>query len=101
MLQLLDSMVARGLGRGLVRYLVDSGSPLLTTFYAPAVIANRAGFDRVYCVVTDADINRVWVPMVPQTSRVHYFAPSTRASSDDQAERLSPYPKEAITLKRL
>lgn len=93
--KLLDAMIARGLGRGLVRYLVDTGSPLITTFYAPAVIANRAGFDRVYCVVTDADINRVWVPRAPQTSRVHYFAPSTRV-----VRRLRAYgvPETQITL---
>jgi hypothetical protein len=74
----LDWLVTRGLGRGLVDTLRRTGSPLLTTFYAPAIIADRAGHDRIYCVATDADLNRVWAPKKGAHSRIHYFAPSTR-----------------------
>lgn len=73
----LDFLIDRGLGRGLVRYLEATGAPLVTTFYAPAIIADRAGCES-YCVVTDADINRVWAPMNGNHSRIHYFAPSAR-----------------------
>lgn len=90
----LDFLIRRGLGRGLVRYLKETGVPLVTTFYAPAIIADRAGCDS-YCVVTDADINRVWAPMDGKKSRIHYFAPSTRV-----VRRLAAYgvPRSRITM---
>ncbi|HEX6837276.1 MAG TPA: hypothetical protein VF334_11920, partial [Polyangia bacterium] len=92
---LVERMAARGLGRGLVDYLRATGTPLLTTFFVPALIADRAGDLDVRCVVTDSDINRVWAPMHPRTTRIRYFAPSTRV-----VRRLIAYgvPKERITL---
>lgn len=73
-------LIQLGLGRGLVEYLRREQSALLTTIYAPAIIANEAGLDRIYCVVTDADVQRVWVPFDPSRNRIHYFAPSTRVA---------------------
>lgn len=92
---LVERMAARGLGEGLVGHLRSSGTPLLTTFFVPALIADRAGDLDVRCVVTDSDINRVWAPMHPKTTRIHYFAPSTRV-----VRRLQAYgvPRERITL---
>jgi UDP-N-acetylglucosamine:LPS N-acetylglucosamine transferase len=75
----LDRMSRRGLGSGLVRYLEENDVPLLTTFYAPAVLADRLGRERVFCVVTDTDINRVWAPIDKEKSRATYLAPSLRA----------------------
>ena len=88
-------MAARGLGRGLVEHLRSTCTPLLTTFFVPALIADRAGDLDVRCVVTDSDINRVWAPMHPRTTRIRYFAPSTRV-----VRRLVAYgvPRERITL---
>ncbi len=74
-----DSILRRGLGDGVVAHLKRTGAPLLTTFYTPALAADRAGLDRVYCVVTDADINRVWAPMDGAKSRIVYLAPTDRA----------------------
>jgi hypothetical protein len=90
----LDFLITRGLGRGLVKHLEETGAPLVTTFYAPAIIADRAGRES-YCVVTDADINRVWAPMNGRHSKIHYFAPSARV-----VRRLSAYgvPRERITM---
>ncbi len=90
----LDFLIDRGLGRGLVQHLRERHSPLVTTFYAPAIIADRAECPS-YCVVTDADINRVWAPMSGAHSRIQYFAPSTRV-----VRRLSAYgvPRERITM---
>ncbi|HEX4335060.1 MAG TPA: hypothetical protein VH062_04050 [Polyangiaceae bacterium] len=90
----LDFLIRRGLGRGLVRHLKETGVPLVTTFYASAIIADRAGCDS-YCVVTDADINRVWAPMDGKKSRIHYFAPSTRV-----VRRLAAYgvPRSRVTM---
>jgi hypothetical protein len=76
--QALDRLIQMGLGRGLVRTLREHDATLVTTFYAPAIIADRAGFNPVYCVVTDADVQRVWVAKHPERSNIHYLAPSQR-----------------------
>ena len=76
----ISQLIKRGLGRGLVEYLRARNSALLTTIYAPALVANAADIERIYCVVTDADVQRVWVPYHPKESRIHYFAPSTRVA---------------------
>jgi uncharacterized protein DUF6938 len=90
----LERLVRNGLGRGLAKLLHDTGAPLLTTFYAPAIAADRLGCKNVYCVVTDTDINRVWAPFDPKRSKIHYFVPSRRAG-----RRLQAYgvPKSLIT----
>ncbi len=92
---LIDRLIERGLGKGMIDRLRRSGAPLLTTFYAPALIADRAGVDRVYCVVTDADCNRVWAPLDASRSRIRYFAPSSRV-----VRRLLSFgvPEQNITL---
>lgn len=74
----LHRLIRLGLGRGLVRALRETNATLVTTFYAPAIIADDAGIGNVYCIVTDADVQRVWVPMDPERSRIHYLAPSPR-----------------------
>jgi hypothetical protein len=91
----LERLVKRGLGRGLAERLKETGAPLLTTFYATAIAADRRGCQNVYCVVTDSDINRVWAPFDPRTSGVRYLVPSTRAG-----RRLQAYgvPREHIDL---
>jgi hypothetical protein len=93
--RILDRMIGLGLGRGLVDHLQRTGDALLTTFYAPAIIADRAGVGRIYCVVTDADCHRVWAPFDGQRSAIQYFAPSPRV-----VRRLCAYgvPRERITL---
>jgi len=73
-----ERFAKRGLGHGLADRLERTGETLLTTFFTPAVIADRHGCERVFCVVTDSDINRVWAPFDARRSRLTYFAPSTR-----------------------
>jgi hypothetical protein len=86
----LERLIRRGLGRGLATYLDENARALLTTFYAPAVCADRLGRGPVACVVTDSDINRVWVPLDPKRSRVRYFAPSQRVVRRLQAYGVPP-----------
>jgi hypothetical protein len=90
----LERLVRRNLGQGLVAHLRRTGAPLLTTFYSPAIVADRAGLDRIFCVVTDTDLNRIWVPVDPARTRIHYLAPTRRA-----ARRLRAYgvPEDRIT----
>jgi hypothetical protein len=69
----------KGLGEGLAARLKATGEPLLTTYFTPALAADRAGCEPVWCVVTDSDIARVWAPADPAASRIRYLAPTHRA----------------------
>jgi hypothetical protein len=90
----LERLARRHLGEGLVAHLRATGAPLLTTFYSPAIVADRAGYDRIFCVVTDTDINRIWAPLHPARTLIRYLVPTRRA-----ARRLRSYgvPEERIT----
>ncbi|GAC1548112.1 MAG: hypothetical protein NVS2B9_15050 [Myxococcales bacterium] len=79
-------MAKRGLGETLAAHLETTGAPLLTTFYAPAVLSELHGRDKLFCVVTDSDVNRVWAPADPGKSGIVYFAPTERT-----ARRLESY----------
>jgi len=74
-----NRLIRRGMGRGLVELLRETGAPLLTTYFNTAVLADRAGRPGVFCVVTDSDIARIWVAEDPSRSRVRYLVPSRRA----------------------
>ena len=77
----LHRMIGRGLGAGLAAHLRASPGPLVATFYAPAIAAEVHGADRVHLVVTDSDVNRVWAPHDPSSSRVNYLAPTAGAAA--------------------
>ncbi len=76
---IVDHLIRSGLGRTLVERLRSRELPLISTFYAPALIADHARVERNYAVITDADLNRVWVASKAKESRVCYFAPCGRA----------------------
>ncbi len=90
----LERLIRRNLGQGLVEHLRRTGAPLLTTFYSPAIVADRAGLPRIFCVATDTDLNRVWAPVHPRRTHIQYLVPTRRA-----ARRLHAYgvPQERIT----
>jgi hypothetical protein len=67
-----------GMGRGLSARLQRDDSILLTTFFGPAVLSDLAGCERLYCVVTDSDVNRVWAPEDASQTHVVYLAPTER-----------------------
>jgi hypothetical protein len=75
----LERLVRRGLGRGVVERMRETGAPLVTTFYSPAIAADLAGLANVWCVVTDSDINRVWAPLDSVRTSIRYLVPSPRA----------------------
>jgi hypothetical protein len=70
-----DSMLPKGLCSTLLRKIKSKPLPLITSFYHPAVAADRAGWGRIYCILCDADINRVWVSSRPRDSRIEYLVP--------------------------
>jgi hypothetical protein len=75
----LERLIRRNLGQGLVERLRGTQAPLLTTFYSPAIAADRAGLNNVFCVVTDSDINRIWAPVDPEHTAIRYLVPTPRA----------------------
>ena len=64
---------------GMLEKIREKPLPLITTFYAPAIAADIAGYGRVYCVICDAEVNRAWVAENPRTSKIVYLAPCGRA----------------------
>lgn len=82
-----------GVGEALADYLRRSDAPLVTTYFAAAILAELQGATRLHCLATDTDLNRVWAPPDPAKSAIRYFAPSERV-----LRRLQMYgvPKERI-----
>lgn len=75
----LNSLINRGMGRGMSKKLESARLPVITSFYAAAMAAEQLTDLPVYCIICDADINRVWVSEKPQQSRIIYFAPCGNA----------------------
>ena len=74
----LDRLIQKGLGATLVEHLSRTDATLVTTFFMPAIAADRLGYDKVFCVVTDSDIHRVWAPLDPVNTRIVYLVPTER-----------------------
>jgi len=91
----LESLIEKGLCKGMLEKTESKNLPVVTSFYASAIAADKKGFNKVYCVICDADINRVWVAKDPWESKIEYFAPCGKA-----AQRLKAYgvPDERIHL---
>ncbi len=83
---LLESSIKQGLCSGMLRKIHTKHLPLLTSFFAPAIAADMDGYDGIFCIICDADLNRVWVAKEPWESRIIYFAPCGKA-----AQRLLAY----------
>ena len=78
-LRLKKLIVKKGLCQSLISYTMKEDIPIVTTFFVPALAYSYAG-KQVYCVVTDSDINRVWVTDDPKTSTIIYFSPCRHAT---------------------
>ncbi len=75
----LERAARDGIGRQLAEGLKASGAPLVSTFYAGAILAELQGAKNLHCVITDSDVNRVWAPPDAARSEIVYFAPGDRA----------------------
>lgn len=74
-------------GRHLIQKLSKEPYPLIATFFVPAFMAEYYRYPgEIYCLATDSDISRAWVPQFPSRSRIKYFAPTYRV-----ADRLELY----------
>lgn len=76
---LLQRLIRKGLCGSFIEKAKSETLPIVTTFYAQAMAAEQAGFQRIYCVICDADVNRVWVGPNPEESRIEYFVPCGKA----------------------
>lgn len=92
---LLASVIQKGLCQGMLETIAAQDLPVVTSFFAPAIAVDRRTLHRVFCIICDADLNRVWVAKEPWESRITYFAPCGKA-----AQRLRAYgvPEERILL---
>ena len=75
---IVDYLISRGLGKTLMKKLESQKLPMISTYYAPSLVANRYHYNSIYSVICDADINRVWVASKPKESGISYFAPCGR-----------------------
>jgi len=82
----LHRLMRLGFGRQLVRSLRASRGTLVTTFYAPAIMADAHGIRPVISVVTDSEVSRIWVPVQPERYSIQYCVPHRRT-----ARRLAAY----------
>lgn len=72
----LHRLIRRGFAGSVAEYTRKREElPLLTTFFAVALAADHARRKNVFCVVTDTDVNRVWVAPKPKESGIIYLAP--------------------------
>lgn len=93
-------LFAKGCGEHLIKKVWplpgEKAKPFISTFFIPAFMAEYFNYPgEIYCVVCDADISRSWAPLIPQKTRIKYFAPNERTK-----RRLELYgvPKENIFL---
>ncbi len=70
-----------GLCSQLIKEIELKGLPVINTFYATALEIDSyiPDFEHNYLVVTDTDINRVWVPKDPESSNIKYLVPCHQA----------------------
>ncbi len=93
--QLLSLFIRKGLCESVLNKILQTPLPLVTSFYAPAIAADKQGLQPTFCIICDADLNRVWVSEEPWESNIIYFAPCGKS-----AQRLQAYgvPHERILL---
>ena len=69
--------IKSGWGENLIKTLSANPLPIVSTFFTPAFMAEHFNYPGpIYCVICDADVARVWVPLEPKKSRIKYFAPN-------------------------
>jgi len=89
----LHGLIKKDFLRNVPEYAKKKDIPFISTFFGTALAAAHAGLKDVYCVVTDTDINRVWVPEKPKEELLYYLTPT-----DHSTKRLMEYgvPPERI-----
>ena len=70
----------RGLCRVLIENIYQHRLPVIHTYFATALAADRSPDEecRNYLLICDSDFNRVWTPKDPRQSNLQYLAPCTQ-----------------------
>lgn len=89
----LKNMINSGLCGDLLDYIRSMNLPVVSTHFIPALACDYKKIDNAYCIITDTDVNRVWVREKPSETNLTYLTPSRHA-----ATRLLKYgvPEEKI-----
>lgn len=81
------NLIAKGWGKDLINKLSNDPVPIITTFFICAFMAEEHGYPgKIFCLTTDSDVSRAWVPKNPEESRIIYLASTERVR-----ERLIEY----------
>lgn len=75
-----EGLIRQGLLNSIVEYSKRKKIPFVSTFFGTSIAAAYANLRDVYCVVTDTDINRAWVPRYPKRDKLFYLTPTERAT---------------------
>jgi hypothetical protein len=59
----------------IIEYMKTQKLPVISTFPIPAIAAEIAGMNDIYCIVTDSDIQRAWVPRDTEKTKITYLVP--------------------------
>ncbi len=76
----LHRMIRKNFLISIINYTKKEKLPFVSTFFTPALAAAHAGLKDVYCIVTDTDINRTWVPEFPKKEKLYYFTPTEHST---------------------
>lgn len=82
----LELLVGCGVGRRIARTACAEVRPLVTTYFVPALAADRLRHRATYCLVTDTDASRAWVPPAAGKTGITFLTPTARVT-----ERLRTY----------
>ena len=90
--QFLDKQIdKKGMGKKLVEKMEKNPAPLVTSFYAVAIAAEKQRYcGDIYCIICDSDFNRAWLPKYPPGSRIRYFSPCDHVTSRLQMYGVGP-----------
>lgn len=80
----------RGLGARLVELLRATRAPLVTTYFAPAILADLAEHEPIYLVVTDTVMHRIWAPVKAADSRINFCVAGPEARGYLEAYGVRP-----------
>jgi len=73
-------LIKKNFMKSVVDYTEKKDLPMVSTFFGPAIAAAHAKKKNIYCIVTDTDINRTWVPEEPKKEKLYYCTPTEHAT---------------------
>ncbi|MBD3309775.1 hypothetical protein GF351_01000 [Candidatus Woesearchaeota archaeon] len=79
-------LIRKGFIKSIIDHVEDEKKlPIINTFFVTAIAAAHKGVKENYCIVTDSDINRIWVPEDPKKERLFYCTPTLHSTRRIQA----------------